>query len=80
MAQVFSLEPSLVDAPQAWGMCWGASGRWGTWACIRADTLPLVRPQKFPDTLGSLEGNTEGPGTTSSVHACVGMLSHFSHV
>ena len=26
----------------------------------------LMRPQKFPDTLGSLEGNTEGPGTTSS--------------
>ena len=22
--------------------------------------------QKFPDTLGSLEGNTEGPGTNSS--------------
>ena len=21
---------------------------------------PLMRPQKFPDTLGSLEGNTEG--------------------
>ena len=42
MAQVFSLEPSLVDAPQAWGMCWGASGRWGAWACIRADTLPQL--------------------------------------
>ena len=27
---------------------------------------PLMRPQKFPDTLGSLEGNTEGPGTPSS--------------
>ena len=27
---------------------------------------PLMRPQKFPDTLGSLEGNTEGPGTASS--------------
>ena len=26
----------------------------------------LMRPQKFPDTLGSLEWNTEGPGTTSS--------------
>ena len=23
-------------------------------------------PQKSPDTLGSLEGNTEGPGTASS--------------
>ena len=29
---------------------------------------PLMRPQKFPDTLGSLEGNTKGPGTTSSEH------------
>ena len=26
----------------------------------------LMRHQKFPDTLVSLEGNTEAPGTTSS--------------
>ena len=44
-------------------------------ACVDRDVLsagrggylaPLMRPQKFPDTLGSLEGNTEGPGTGSS--------------
>ena len=27
---------------------------------------PLMRPLKFPETPGSLEWNTDGPGTTSS--------------
>ena len=39
-----------------------------SWASLVAQMvkhLPAMH-QKFPDTLGSLEGNTEGPGTTSS--------------
>ena len=32
----------------------------------RPDSLPAT-PQKSPDTPGSPEGNTEGPGTASSV-------------
>ena len=31
-----------MDAPQVWGMCWGASGKWGAWACIHAVTLPQL--------------------------------------
>lgn len=40
--RVFSLEPSLMDAPQVWGMCWGASGRWGSLGLHHADTLPQL--------------------------------------
>ena len=34
----------------------------GGWWASQLRVTPLMRPQKFPDTLGSLEGNTKGPG------------------
>ena len=36
-----------------------------------------MRPQKSPDTPGSSEGNTEGPGTASSDHFfCINTPMH----
>ena len=44
----------------------GLRGKAGGGARVTAGPKPSCDPQKSPDTPGSPEGNTEGPGTASS--------------
>ena len=57
--------PILREGNGTWKILWTEEpGGLQSMGLLESDMTE--RPQKSPDTPGSLEGNTEGPGTASS--------------